>query len=259
VPPLSEALIARFGWRQTCLLFGIVLLVGINVLPAFVVRDPKTLGLRPDGSDIDGTTSTRAEDDTDWTLGEAVGTASFWRLAGVMMLSVLTIPAVYVHLPQYARDLQVQAPRARFVMLAGLWSLIGNVRLAWYADRLGRHRSFGLALLLGALALVGFAAARGTPALTAASICFGLSYGTFASLFPAVMSDVFGRRYAGALTGFSFALGSLTSAIRPVLMGFVADQIGHYRLAFLAGAMVNSVAILLFLGVRSPDQTPPSF
>jgi MFS transporter, OFA family, oxalate/formate antiporter len=176
-----------------------------------------------------------------------------------MMLSVLTIPAVYVHLPQYARDLQVQAPRARFVMLVGLWSLIGNVLLAWYADRLGRSRSFGLALVLGVLALGGFAAARGLPALTAASIGFGLYYGTFASLFPAVMSDVFGRRYAGTLTGFSFALGSLTSAIGPVLMGFVADQTGHYRLAFLGGAMVNSLAVFLFLGVRSPDKTSKSF
>jgi MFS family permease len=259
VPPLSEALIVRFGWRQTYLLFGIVLLVGINVLAAFVVRDPETLGLRPDGNDIDGTTSTQAEDDIGWTLWEAARTVAFWRLAGVMMLSVLTIPAVYVHLPQYASDLQVQAPRARFIMLVGLWSLIGNVLLAWYADRIGRSRSFGLSLILGALALGGFAAARNLSALTAASICFGLYYGTFASLFPAVMSDVFGRRYAGTLTGFSFALGSLTSAIGPLLMGFVADQTGHYRLAFLGGAMVNSLAILLFRGVRSSDSTSTSF
>jgi MFS family permease len=51
VPPLSEALIARFGWRQTYVLFGIVLLVLINVLAAFVIRDPETLRLQPDGDD----------------------------------------------------------------------------------------------------------------------------------------------------------------------------------------------------------------
>jgi MFS family permease len=255
VPPLSEALITRLGWRQTYLLFGIIMFVGINVLAAFVVRDPETMGLLPDGGDVDEQTQPQAADDTSWTLRRAVRTAAFWRLACVMMLSVLTIPAVYVHLPQYARDLQVQAPQARFVMLVGLWSLIGNCLLAWFSDRLGRHWSFGLALALGALALGGFAAARGHSGLTAASICFGLYYGTFASLFPAVMSDVFGRQYAGTLTGFSFALGSMTSAIGPVLMGFMADQTGHYRLAFLGGAVVNSMAVLLFLGVRSPNKT----
>jgi MFS family permease len=177
-------------------------------------------------------------------------------LAGIMVLSVLTIPAVYVHLPQYAEDLQAQAPRARFVMLVGLGSLTGNLLLVWLSDRLGRRRVFGLVLTIGALALGGFAAARGVFMLTAASVCFGLYYGTFASLFPAVMSDIFGRRYAGTLTGFSFALGSITSAIGPVLMGSVADQTGQYRLAFLGGAVVNSIVVLLFLGVRAPIRTP---
>jgi MFS family permease len=34
-PPLSEALIARFGWRQTYLLFGIAVLIAPNVLASF--------------------------------------------------------------------------------------------------------------------------------------------------------------------------------------------------------------------------------
>jgi len=260
VPPLSEALIARLGWRQTYLLFGIVLLVVINALAALVVRDPESMGLQPDGVDVAPSPAeamrSRPAGDLDWTFREAVYTSTFWMLAGIMVLSVLTIPAVYVHLPQYAEDLQAQTPRARFVMLVGLGSLTGNLLLVWLSDRLGRRRVFGLVLTLGALALGGFAAARGVFTLTVASVCFGLYYGTFASLFPAVMSDVFGRRYTGTLTGFSFALGSMTSAIGPVLMGLVADQTGQYRLAFLGGAVVNSIVVLLFLGVRAPIRTP---
>jgi MFS transporter, OFA family, oxalate/formate antiporter len=48
-PPVSEALIARFGWRQTYLLFGIAVLIALNMLAFFIVRDPEVLGLQPDG------------------------------------------------------------------------------------------------------------------------------------------------------------------------------------------------------------------
>jgi MFS family permease len=260
VPPLSEALIARFGWRQTYLLFGIGVFVIINLLAVFVARDPETLGLQPDGAARHEPPADMppagAAGDTDWTFGHAVRTGAFWMLAGVMALSLLTIPAVYVHLPQYAQDLQVQAPRARFVMLVGLWSLIGNLMLAWLSDLLGRRWAFGLSLTLGALALGGFATARDLSLLTAAAACFGLYYGTFASLFPAVMSDYFGRRHVGTLTGFCFALGSVTSAIGPVVMGAVADQTGQYRLAFLGGTVVNSLVVLLFMLARPPVRQP---
>jgi MFS transporter, OFA family, oxalate/formate antiporter len=256
VPPLSEALLARFGWREIYVLFGIIVLVLLNVLAAFVVRDPEALGLQPDGVrrhappaaiEASGTADTAA-----WTFGEAVRTRTFWLLTGVMVLSLLTIPAVYVHLPQYARDLQLPVPRARFIMLIGLGALLGNVILGWLADRCGRRWVFGLSLILGALALGGMTAARGVPLLTVAAACFGVYYGTFASLFPAVMSDCFGRRHVGVLTGCSFALGSVTSALGPVVMGWVADQTGHYTVAFLGGAVVNSLVVLLFTLVRPP-------
>ena len=256
VPPLSEALIARFGWRQTYLLFGMVVLVLINVLAAFVVRDPETLGLQPDGESSHdspaGIAPPGTADASAWTFGEAVRTRTFWLLTGVMVLSLFTIPAVYVHLPQYAHDLQLPVSPARFVMLIGLWAFLGNLLLGWLSDCFGRRGVFGLSLTLGALALGGMTAARGIPLLTVASACFGVYYGTFASLFPAVMSDCFGRRHVGVLTGCSFALGSVPSALGPVVMGWVADQTGQYTSAFLGGAVVNSLVVLLFTLARPP-------
>ena len=258
--PLSDALIAQVGWRQTYLLCGVVVIVVLNLLALGVVRDPETLGLQPDG---DPPRTPRADTrvpaeapDGAWTLPEAIRTAAFWLLASVMMGSVLTIPAVYVHLPQYTRDLQLAVPRSRFVMLVGLGALLGNLTLGWLADRLGRHRALVLSLLLGTLALGGFTVARGSVMLTVASACFGVYYGTFVSLFPAVMSDFFGRQHAGALTGCSFALGSVPSALGPVLMGWVADRTGQYVLAFLGGTVVNGLVVLLCMLARPPVRHP---
>src|SRR5262249_20429563 len=100
-PPVNEALIARFGWRPTDLLFGVAVLVVLNGMASFVVRDPEVLGLQPDG-DLEpaaDVTLAGAVVETSWELREAVHTGAFWMLAGVMILSLFTIPSVYVHLP----------------------------------------------------------------------------------------------------------------------------------------------------------------
>lgn len=89
-----------------------------------------------------------------------------------------------------------------------------------------------------------------------ASAGFGWYYGTYASLFPAVMGDFFGRLHAGALTGLSFALGSITSAIGPVTVGWVADRTGDYALAFLGCTGVNGLAIILFALAHPPARHP---
>jgi MFS family permease len=188
--------------------------------------------------------------DLGWSRASLAG--AFWMLAGVMILSLFTIPSVYVHLPQYARDLQVQVPRSVFLMLVGLSALIGKLTLGWLSDLLGRRQALLLSLMVGTLALGGLTVARGATALYMASAGFGLYYGTYASLFLAVMADFFGRLHAGALTGLSFALGSVTSAIGPFAMGWVADRTGHYTLAFLCSTFVNSLGIILLALARPP-------
>jgi MFS family permease len=56
-------------------------------------------------------------------------------------------------------------PRAHFVLLIGLWALVGNLLLGWLADRWGRRWVFGLSLTLGALALGGMTAGSRTRGL----------------------------------------------------------------------------------------------
>ena len=109
-----------------------------------------------------------------WALREAIHTGAFWMLAGVMILSLFTIPSVYVHLPQYTRDLRVQIPRSVFLMLVGLCALIGNLTLVRLSDLLGRRPALLLSLTVGTLALGSLTVARGVTALYIASAAFGL-------------------------------------------------------------------------------------
>lgn len=248
-PVLSEALITRFGWRLTYLVFGLTVLVVLNIAASFLVRDPETLGLDPDGrgGDANEPPSTAPQAERSWTLGEAVRSGRFWLLASVMMVSLLTFPSVFVHLPQHARDLQLEVSRATLILIIGLFALLGNLVLGRLSDTIGRRGAMLCSLIVGTLAFGGFTVAKETAVLYGAAAGFGFYYGTFASLYPAVVGDYFGRLHAGTLTGFCFAMGSLPSALGPATMGFIADHTGHYRLAFLGGTVINVIVVCLFL------------
>jgi MFS family permease len=137
-------------------------------------------------------------------------------------------------------------------MLVGLCALVGNLTLGRLSNLLGRRQALLLALIVGTLALGCLTVGRGATALYVASAGFGFYYGAYASLFPAVMGDFFGRLHAGALTGLSFALGSITSAVGPVAMGWAADRTGHYARAFLCSTFVNGLVIILLALARPP-------
>lgn len=259
LPLVSEAFIARFDWRTTYLVFGVAIVVVLNLLAPLMVRDPERLGLRPDGDAEPGGrhSSGTAGIERSWSLGEALRTGQFWLLVSVMMLSLATIPSVYVHLPQFAQDLHLQVPRSTFITIVGLSALGGNLLLGRLADRLGRRGMLLCSLIIGAAAYGGFTLARSAPMLYVASAGFGFYYGTFASLYPAVIGDYFGRLHAGTLTGFGFAMGGLPSAIGPTAMGLVADQTGHYLLAFLGGTVINTIVVGLFILATPPARVGP--
>ncbi|GIX47805.1 MAG: MFS transporter [Candidatus Tectimicrobiota bacterium] len=252
-PPLSEALIARYGWRTTYLLFGLMVLGCLNLLACFLVRDPEALGLHPDG-EHDADPRPVAAQEAAWTPRQALRSRPFWLLSGVMVLSLSTIPSAYVHLPQHAADLGLGVPRSTFIMLVGLSALLGNLLLGRLAAWLTRRGALLFSLSLGTLAFGGFSVARSALLLYAAAAAFGFYYGTYASLFPAVVGDFFGRQHAGTLTGLSFALGSVASAIGPAAMGLVADRSGHYLPAFLGGTAINALATGLFVLARPPQR-----
>ncbi|ETX06512.1 MAG: hypothetical protein ETSY2_16685, partial [Candidatus Entotheonella gemina] len=203
-PVLSEALIMRYSWRLTYLIFGLMVLVVLNLAAWFLVRDPETIGLEPDGRDrdVNQPPRTTSQAEKSWTLGEAVRNGRFWLLASVMMLSILTIPCAFVHLPQHARDLQLGVSRATFITIIGLFALLGNLVLGRLSDTIGRRGAMLGTLMVGTFAFGGFTVAEEITVLYVAAAGFGFYYGTFASLYPAVVGDYFGRLHAGTLTGF---------------------------------------------------------
>jgi MFS family permease len=291
-PPLVAVLIAGIGWRASLVVLGAIAVVGLAVAARFMVRDPESRQLLPDGdrpagdgsgagavtygAAFDRSPNGRPAESPDpapppnrpppvagpsMTLDQARRTTMFWVLFAVFALTWLAVFVPFVHLAPFAEDLGMSVSTAALAVSAvGFGGVVGRLGVGWASDRLGRRSTLATMLALQVLAFVGFAiAGRGGGVLFAAATLFGFSYGGAVTLFPALVGDAFGRTHAGSITGALFAASGSMAAIGPFAAGWLYDALGSYRVAFLLCAAANAGAAVLLMGCAAAGRSgPPS-
>jgi MFS family permease len=182
-----------------------------------------------------------------------VRTRAFWLLFAVFGATWVPVFIPLVHLVPMARGLGVSPLLAATLVSAlGAAALVGRLLMGGASDRVGRRAALAVALLMQAGAFMGFALARELPALYAASLVFGFSYGAGSTLFPAAVADFFGREQAATLSGLLFALAGSLAAGGPLAAGFIYDRAGDYQLAWWLSAAFNALALALLAFARPP-------
>ena len=262
MPILASSLISHAGWRVGLLTLGAGMFVLINVVARFMVRNPEMMGLLPDGAVASPSTGgchtapAPAPDLADgWTLREARGTLSLWLFLLAFAIVLLTVTVPFVHIPVFARDIGLSPMGgAMAVSVTGLFALIGSISLGVLSDRIGRKPAMVLALSVQVAAFLIFLAANNITLLYIGAAAFGFFYGGVASLFPALVGDLFGRGHAGAIGGFIFGGAGILGAWGPAVAGYLRDVNGDYRLAFILCAVTAAGALLLFLILPRPRQ-----
>lgn len=258
VPLLASSIISHADWRVGLFSLGAALFVLINIVARFMVRDPESRGLLPDGSDasrpngVSEPSPTPAEP-AGWTPREARGTVSFWMLLLAFAVVLLTVTVPFVHLPVFALDLGLSPMGgAMAVSVTGLFALLGSITLGGVSDRIGRKPAMVLCVCIEVAAFVLFIAAENATVLYVGAAAFGFFYGGVASLFPALVGDLFGRPHAGAIGGFIFGGAGILGAWGPALAGYLRDSGGDYRLAFTLCAIASACGVLLFVLLPRP-------
>jgi len=260
VPILASSIISHAGWRVGLFTLGAALFVLINVVARFMVRNPELMGLRPDGADAspsmgDSHAATAPDIADGWTLREARGTLSFWMFLLAFATVLLTVTVPFVHVPVFARDIGLSPMGgAMAVSVTGLFALIGSIAFGAFSDRVGRKPAMVLALSVQLAAFLIFLAANDITMLYIGAAAFGFFYGGVASLFPALVGDLYGRAHAGAIGGFIFGGAGVLGAWGPAIAGYLRDVNGDYRLAFILCVVTAASALLLFLTLPRPRQ-----
>jgi hypothetical protein len=246
---LSVALVAALGWRAALVVLAGVLAV-TTVLPHAVVlrRDPRDLGLHPDGAHDPPADLAGGEHRSStglWATGRAaLADARFRWLALAFAAHTFAVIVVAVHLVPYLRE---HGHSAGFAALAtgalGALSVSGRLALTGAVRRWPVSAVTAFAFgLQAAAALLLLAAGSTTAGAVGFVLLFGVGFGVGTISRPAMLADAYGvRDYAtlAALVGIAL---TAAKTVGPVAAGLARTATGSYTAVVLAVAVAAALA-----------------
>jgi len=197
---------------------------------------------------------TRSVADAVAALGEVRGGGRGWLLLSVAAgwFSILgmrfLVPAV---LPGIRAEFAVSRGAAGLAVTA-IWACYGLVQFpaGVLIDRLGERTLLVVGVTVGALGIALLALSPLFAAFLVGCVLFGFGTGFYGPARGTVLSNTFTRR-AGVAFGVTLAMGSVGSALFPLVSGLVVDRLG-WRAAVGAGA-----PLLLLVGGMLYRSVPP--
>ena len=263
MPPLAAALIDIAGWRWAYVVLGLVALGGTVAAAALIERGPEARGLLPDGDAVvakqPGTPApAAAAPPWEATPSEALRSRQYWLLYLACVATSLGLFIPFAHIVPYATDHGI-SELAAAVILGGIGagSVAGRLVLGGTADRLGRRQALVGSFALMALILIWWLFATEVWSLLIFAFVFGIGYGGFVALIPALTSDYFGVRHTGAILGLLYTAAGIGSLVGPTLAGVAFDLRDSYAVPIVISAIANLVAVACMALLGAPRRVGP--
>ncbi len=210
----------------------------------FIANDPAARNLAPDGEAMAQDKPMAAPSGT--SLRDAIRTRQFLSLYAACLICSFGVFVPFVHLVPFAVDHEV--PQSSAVLLLGVigvGSTVGRFFLGGLADRIGRQ-SFVLAMYVGmAVSLAIWAVASGFWLLAAFALLFGLFYGGWVAILPALVMDYFGGRSVSGIIGVLYTSVGFGALVGPSAAGFAFDLSHSYLVPILVSVGVNVLAAVI--------------
>jgi OFA family oxalate/formate antiporter-like MFS transporter len=103
-----------------------------------------------------------------------------------------------------------------------------------------------------ALTLASWAVSANIWSLAAFAFVYGVSYGGWVAILPAVVMDYFGGRNVSGIIGILYTSVAFGTLIGPSAAGFAFDLSHNYTLPILASAAANIVAAVIVARSAAP-------
>jgi MFS family permease len=240
--PLTAALAAHLDWRTTYLVLAAIL--AVVTIPAhwFGLRQPWPP--RPAAGQVDSDPRHTARSGT------------FVALAVALSLAALATFAAVINLVPLLTERGISTGAAAIALgLGGAGQVVG--RLGYAA--IVRHTTVfaRTVAIVGALAVTTAALGVLTTALalTLGAVVAGMARGVFTLLQATAVTDRWGRRHYGHLTGLLSAPMTITMALAPFAGAALAGLLGSYHTMFLVLGALAAVAAAL--SVLTIPTAPP--
>jgi len=242
MPPLASLLIGSFGWRGAYLALGALALVLGCSMALLIENDPSGRGLNPDGDEL----AARTVQAGGAAVGEAIRSGRFISLYVACLICSFGVFVPFVHLVPFARDHGIAASMAAVLLgVIGIGSTAGRFFLGTVADRMGRERALLMMFVGMAASLAIWALSANVWSLAVFAFVYGVFYGGWVAVLPAVVMDYFGGRNVSGIIGVLYTSVAFGTLIGPSAAGFAFDLSHSYELPIVASAATNVLAALI--------------
>lgn len=240
--PLTQALVAAFGWREAALVLAAILLVVGLVVPALLTEPPAQAA---------GTRFSFRQFGRDTAVGLRSATPDFWLFTVAFFAGTVAFSGYSFHMVAQLEGRGFEAGEvARAIAFTGILSLPLRLLLPALSGRLpGTRLLAGCLLLLGVAAWVASVAGEWWQVWVYVAL-FGVVFGAIYPLRALVTAQHFAPETFGRLVGVQALFIAVARAMGPALIGVSAGLTGYPVPFRVAAVVLAASAVLTLLAFR---------
>jgi MFS family permease len=230
VPQIAKGLTSHFGWHQSMMMLGILMIVIALPMAWFVKDNPDELlqEAKPNSEKV--------------PLRQILKGWPFYLLLIGSVCSIGAVSGTSQNLKLFfSIDLKyTQEHSANIISLVLAASIIGRLLMGWLADRIPKKYVMILiySLVAGSISLLFWAEKPGM--IYVFAFVFGIGLGGDYMIIPLMAAELFGVKVMGRVMGLILTFDGFAEAFSPMLAGWLRDVNGSYSMGFM---------VLMLLGI----------
>jgi MFS family permease len=248
-PVLIQWLIDAYDWQRSFLILGAIPFIITIPLAQLMKRGGQQIKLNSyiENKPVEENKSTVS---AVWGLSvnEAIRTRWFWFFSFMQLSFGFCVQTITVHIVPYATDVEIPAIIAASILsISAGSSIVGNLAIGFFADRIGGRLTLTACLALFTLTFVWLLFTTETWMFYIFAVVFGLARGGIVPLLTVVAAELFGLRHLGSVGGAFLFLSTVGGILGNPIAGLIFDVSGSYSLAFGIDVIIGTLAIILGL------------
>jgi MFS family permease len=262
--PFISQMAETSGWRAANYwIAGVCLVVNLALTFGVLRGEPDHYGLEPYGRPpkheaVRAGSKVAATLPRDLTLTEAMRSRSLWLFTIALFACGSADFLVLMHLVPMVRDYGLsESSAANMLAWLGLLSLPGMLIAGPMAKRIGNKMPIAATFVLRLAVFIMLLFVKNSTTFWVFSLIFGLTLLVAAPLTTTLVSDLYGLKHLGFITGFVNTMHTIGGGVGAYLGGVVFDHTGGYGAAFIASAGFAAVAAVCSVLIREKRHFPP--
>jgi len=252
--PIATYFIAKFGWRISCILIGLISSIFIILMAMLLKKEPGEMGFLPDGVESKGGKTVLSDikesykQPFSFSLLQAFRTSSFWYLGLSWLLFSSCFHTVLTHIVPHSTDIGISEMKAAAILsLIGATSIPGRLVVGRVSDNIGRRLTAIICALLATVAIIWLIWSQKLWMFYFFAMVFGFAYAGIDTSIVALVGDIFGPRSIGIILGILSIGWLIGAAIGPAIGGWIYDFSNNYFIAFSTDVVALLIVTLLLV------------